>query len=253
MIRLITILMITLCAGPSWTGAKPSIDDLLPMRRGDEVIDRAEARRLLGVDTVDSAAARYMLAGYLSRLDAARRGGYAARVDSGLPDAVRRDLMVAFISADSVESRITQEAMEECFRACRDSFAWSEPHAKCRLFIAADTAGLERAVAIVDSVESAPDRGGMKLSAPEITSLMLREGVRGVRALDVVAARGVNPYVDHLVFCSGPPSPTAEAGAWEVSDVRLLDAPESVSDVADAVAAFLRDKLLREWIDRLCP
>ncbi len=222
------------------------------MRRGAEVIDRVEARRLLGADTVDTAAARYMLAGYLLRLDAARKEGYAARVDSGLPDAVRRDLMVAFITADSVESRITQDAMEECFTACRDSFAWSAPHAKCRLFLAADTAGLERAVAIVDSVEFAPDGSCVKLPAQEIMSIMLREGVKGVRVLDVVAARGVNPYVDHLVFGAAPPLPTAEIGVWAAADVRLTDAPESASDVADAVAAFMRDRLLREWIDRLC-
>lgn len=221
------------------------------MRHGAEVIDRTEARRLLGAETVDTAAARDMLAGYLLRLDAARRGGYAARTDSGLPDAVRRDLMVAFITADSVESRITQEAMEECFRACRDSFAWSEPHAKCRLFLAADTAGLERAMAIVDSLESAPEGGGLKLPAQEIMPVMLREGVRGVRVLDVVAAHGVNPYVDHLVFGAEPPLPTAEIRVWAADDVRLPDAPESAADVADAVAAFLRDRLLREWIERL--
>lgn len=91
----------------------------------------------------------------------------------------------------------------------------------------------------------------MKLRAQEIMQVMMREGVRGVRVLDVVAARGVNPYVDHLVFGAEPPLPTAEIRVWAAADVRLPAAPESAADVADAVAAFLRDRLLREWIERL--
>lgn len=218
-----------LCAATVSVGAKPFYEREFPMVYVGETMTRSEAERLVGHDSVDSPGAGRLLEEYMLRLNVARRAGYGAIVDSLATEAsTRNDLMVALITADSVDNQITPERIADYFEAHREDFVWQQPHAKGMLLLARDNEQLDSAL-----------------------SRRIFSSSRDVIVMKVVAAEGENAYVDSLVF-------NVRGGLYDsyypsaaVVDIRLLDLPEESSDVGDAVGRALRNELYAIWIERL--
>lgn len=236
-------LLLLLCVASATIGAKPFSGLQFPLICGNDTITVDEARRLVGEELMATEPGAVQLEEYLLRLSAARTAGYETLIDAAAPATFQRDMLVALITADSVDCLVTDTAMEQMFEQQRDSFGWDMPHAKCRLIVAADSSMLSAAMKIA---ESEPD-----LAAPELTKRFISKGVRRTLSLDMVAAKGANPYVDSLVFHipGGEFDPDYPAAA--VMNARIIEAPETFNDVADRVRGKLREQLYKAWIARL--
>ncbi len=218
-----------LCAATFSVGAKPFYEQAFPLVYAGETMTRSEAERLVGRDSVDSRGGRRLLEEYMLRLGEARRAGYGAIVENLASTAsMRNDMMVALITADSVDLQITPELIGGYFYAHREEFGWPQPHAKGLLLLARNAEQLDSALA-------AGDYGAR----------------RDVVVMEIVAAKGENAYVDSLVFNVRGRSYDSYYPSAAVVDVRLLDAPEESSDVSDAVGQAVRRDLYAAWIERL--
>lgn len=221
--------ILLLCAVTFSVGAKPFYEQAYPMVYAGETMTRDEAERLVGRDLVDTSGGIRLLEEYMLRLSEARRVGYGAIVDNiVLSGSLRNDMMVALITADSVDRQITAERINCYFAAHRAEFEWQQPHAKGTLLLA-------RNAEQIDSALATGDYGSR----------------RDVTAMDVVAAKGENAYVDSLIFNVRGGSYDSYYPSAAIVNARLLDAPEAASDVADAVGRAIRRELYAAWVERL--
>lgn len=243
----LSLLTILLCVLAQCVGAKPFSDDTVAVRLGNSVIGLTEARRLTGSSDVSSPENRRLLSGYLARLESAR----AARYDTlpaleGASGAVASDLMVALITADSIEAKMADgTAVERFFAVHRDRYRWDAPHYKGLLVVAVDSASADSAAAIADRMGRLPG-----VDAEIRTELMKVFGPR-VKMVRVCVAKGENPYVDHAVFGSAFPENEERWRAAVAIGGRIIMQPEEVADMRGEVEADVRKYLTDEWIDRL--
>ena len=133
------------------------------------------------------------------------------------------------------------EGLEDYFRMHRADYSWQQPHVKALLVQAADDS-------IADAVKT-------RLAAMQDNSELkgIRKDFAGKVAVEpILLEKGQNPMVDYLAFGGAPVQPSNKKYTvcflW---DSKILNAPETMSDVKSLVVSDYQNKLESDWIESL--
>lgn len=131
--------------------------------------------------------------------------------------------------------------LRKYFEAHRGEYTWKEPRAKGYLIQATN-----------DSVENVA-REILKKSRPEDYVGELRYALGDKVQIDrILAAKGINPLIDHCVFGGKEAKPsTARFHNYFVYDIKMITTPEEVNDVRGLVTSDYQNQLEQEWVEEL--
>ncbi|MDE6633103.1 MAG: hypothetical protein K2K23_08910, partial [Muribaculaceae bacterium] len=134
-----------------------------------------------------------------------------------------------------------EDGLNEYFNAHRDEYKWTKPHVKGILVQAANdsVASLVRA-----SLREISDDNGFKA---------LKKQYIGKASMDkVLVEEGQNAMVDNIMFGGEPVTPSNKKyTVYFIFDPKLLDAPETMSDVKSLVTSDYQNKLEHDWVENL--
>ncbi|MDR1762744.1 MAG: peptidylprolyl isomerase [Dysgonamonadaceae bacterium] len=163
-------------------------------------------------------------------------------------DLVReyRDAILMFnISSQEVwdKAAADTEGLERFFAANRSNYAWSEPHFK------------GYAVEVKDAKTKKQIQKEIKKMTPEAAVEYMNENYRvgdvnHVRITQGLFKQGDNKIVDELAFKGAKATADSEFQDYFILG-KVLDAPESYSDVRGLVVADYQDYLEQEWLKTL--
>lgn len=133
------------------------------------------------------------------------------------------------------------EGLQKYFEANRDSYKWSEPHAKGILVQCTN-----------DSVAALIRARAAELGKDTLANT-LRKEFRKVASFDrVLATKGTNQMVDNLLF--GGPKVNSSNSKYQVYfmlDPKVLNEPEDVNDVKGLVTSDYQNEFQSAWEDEL--
>ena len=134
-----------------------------------------------------------------------------------------------------------EDGLNEYFNAHRDDYKWTKPHVKGILVQAANdsVASLVRA-----SLREITDDNGLKA---------LKKQYAGKASIDkILVEEGQNAMVDNVMFGGEPVKPSNKKyTVYFIFDPKLLDAPESMTDVKSLVTSDYQNKLEHDWVEKL--
>lgn len=132
------------------------------------------------------------------------------------------------------------EGLDKYFKAHRDSYKFKEPRVKGILVQARD-----------DSIATLVKNRYKELGA-DTAFTTLRNEFRTDALVDrLLAQKGINRIVDHLMFDGPVPEPNAKYPVYFILDGRILNEPEDVNDVKGAVTADYQQMLEQNWTTEL--
>ncbi len=133
------------------------------------------------------------------------------------------------------------DGLTDYFNAHRDEYKWTKPHVKGILVQATNdsVAGLVRT-----ALREASDDNGLKA---------LRKQFIGKASIDrILMEEGQNAMVDNVMFGGEPVKPNNKKyTVYFIFDPKLLDAPETMTDVKSLVTSDYQNKLERDWVESL--
>lgn len=133
------------------------------------------------------------------------------------------------------------DGLTEYFNAHKDEYKWTKPHVKGVLVQAAN-----------DSVASLV-RAGLREVSDDNGLKALRKQFVGKASIDrILMEEGQNPMVDNIIFGGEPVKPNNKKyTVYFIFEPKLLDAPESMTDVKSLVTSDYQNKLEQDWVDKL--
>ncbi|MDE5794062.1 MAG: hypothetical protein K2I08_05030, partial [Muribaculaceae bacterium] len=133
------------------------------------------------------------------------------------------------------------DGLTNYFNAHRDDYKWTKPHVKGILVQATNdsVAGLVRA-----ALREASDDNGIKA---------IRKQFVGKASLDrILMEQGQNAMVDNVMFGGEPVKPNNKKyTVYFIYDPKLLDAPETMTDVKSLVTSDYQNQLEHDWVESL--
>lgn len=156
-----------------------------------------------------------------------------------------RDGMLLFeISNRKVWEKASQdtEGLEKYFLEHKGEYTWKAPRGKCRLIQAEN-----------DSVAREINEAVKGLSVDDAVSLIRKDFGKVAKVDLLLAEKGENPYVDHLLFGEAPVN-TANSKYhvyYMLGEGKIIAAPEEVNDVRGAVTTDYQNELEKAWIEEL--
>ncbi|MDE6785950.1 MAG: peptidylprolyl isomerase [Muribaculaceae bacterium] len=133
------------------------------------------------------------------------------------------------------------DGLTNYFNAHRDDYKWTKPHVKGILVQATNdsVAGLVRA-----ALREASDDNGIKV---------IRKQFVGKASLDrILMEQGQNAMVDNVMFGGEPVKPNNKKyTVYFIYDPKLLDAPETMTDVKSLVTSDYQNQLEHDWVESL--
>ena len=131
--------------------------------------------------------------------------------------------------------------LTDYFNAHKDDYKWTKPHVKGILVQAANdsVAGLVRT-----ALREVSDDNGLKA---------LRKQFVGKATLDrILMEEGQNAMVDNVIFGGEPVKPNNKKyTVYFIFEPKLLDAPETMTDVKSLVTSDYQNQLERDWVENL--
>ncbi|MDE6560833.1 MAG: peptidylprolyl isomerase [Muribaculaceae bacterium] len=134
-----------------------------------------------------------------------------------------------------------EAGLTDYFNAHKDDYKWTKPHVKGILVQAANdsVAGLVRT-----ALREVSDDNGLKA---------LRKQFVGKATLDrILMEEGQNAMVDNVIFGGEPVKPNNKKyTVYFIFEPKLLDAPETMTDVKSLVTSDYQNQLERDWVENL--
>ena len=134
-----------------------------------------------------------------------------------------------------------EQGLSDYFNAHRDDYKWTKPHVKGILVQATNdsVADLVRAELLKVS-----DDAGLKAA---------RKQFAGKASIErILLEEGQNAMVDNVMFGGAPVKPNNKKyTVYFVFDPKVLNAPETMSDVRSLVTGDYQNQLERDWVERL--
>ena len=134
-----------------------------------------------------------------------------------------------------------EQGLSDYFNAHRDDYKWTKPHVKGILVQATNdsVADLVRAELLKMS-----DDAGLKAA---------RKQFAGKASIErILLEEGQNAMVDNVMFGGAPVKPNNKKyTVYFVFDPKVLNAPETMSDVRSLVTGDYQNQLERDWVERL--
>ena len=134
-----------------------------------------------------------------------------------------------------------EQGLSDYFNAHRDDYKWTKPHVKGILVQATNdsVADLVRAELLKVS-----DDAGLKAA---------RKQFAGKASIErILLEEGQNAMVDNVMFGGAPVKPNNKKyTVYFVFDPKVLNAPETMSDVRSLVTGEYQNQLERDWVERL--
>jgi len=158
-----------------------------------------------------------------------------------------RDGMLLYeISTREVWGRAAADtaALRKFFDEHRDQYGYDAPHYK-GFVIVATTDSLGHAV------ESYLAASSDTIAPADYAGALRREFGNDARIEKVLAAKGENPIVDHIVFDGPAPEPNARWKFYAPFGGRIINAPEEPADVMGPVTTDFQQELENAWLDSL--
>ncbi len=133
------------------------------------------------------------------------------------------------------------DGLTDYFNAHKDEYKWTKPHVKGILVQATNdsVAGLVRT-----ALREISDDNGLKA---------LRKQFVGKATIDrILMEEGQNPMVDNVIFGGDPVKPSNKKyTVYFIFEPKLLDAPETMTDVKSLVTSDYQNQLERDWVQAL--
>ncbi len=133
------------------------------------------------------------------------------------------------------------DGLNDYFNAHREDYKWTKPHVKGILVQATNdsVAGLVRT-----ALREMSDDSGLKA---------IKKQFSGKASLDkILLEEGQNAMVDHIIFGGEQVNPSNKKyTVYFIFEPKLLDAPESMTDVKSLVTSDYQNKLEHDWVEKL--
>ncbi len=133
------------------------------------------------------------------------------------------------------------DGLTDYFNAHKDEYKWTKPHVKGILVQATNdsVAGLVRT-----ALREVSDDNSLKA---------IRKQFVGKAAIDrILMEEGQNPMVDNVIFGGEPVKPNNKKyTVYFIFEPKLLDAPETMTDVKSLVTSDYQNQLERDWVQAL--
>lgn len=136
------------------------------------------------------------------------------------------------------------QVLEDFFEPRRDNYAWSEIRFKGYLVMATNDSLAEEVVHWLSVTWIVP-RGA------ELSQELRKMFGPDVRVETVLAPRGANAIVDYIAFGGPEPAPTGRWKSYAAARGRMIDRPETMSDVRARVANDFQLETETRWVDSL--
>ncbi len=131
--------------------------------------------------------------------------------------------------------------MTDYFNAHKADYSWTKPHVKGILVQATNdsVAGLVRT-----ALREVSDDAGLKA---------IRKQFAGKASIDrILMEQGQNAMVDNIMFGGEKVTPNNKKyTVYFIFEPKLLEAPESMSDVKSLVTSDYQNQLERDWVNSL--
>ncbi len=133
------------------------------------------------------------------------------------------------------------EGLNNYFNAHRTDYKWTKPHVKGILV-----------QAVNDSVADLV-RAALKEGSDDAAVKAVRKQFVGKASIDrILMEEGQNAMVDNVMFGGAPVKPNNKKyTVYYVFDPKVLNAPESMTDVRSLVTGDYQNQLERDWVERL--
>lgn len=134
-----------------------------------------------------------------------------------------------------------EQGLNDYFDAHRADYTWTKPHVKGILVQAANDS-------VADLV-----RAKLRKGSDDSALKAARKQFVGKASLDrILMEEGQNAMVDNVMFGGAPVKPNNKKyTVYFVFDPKVLQAPESMSDVRSLVTGDYQNQLERDWVERL--
>jgi len=133
------------------------------------------------------------------------------------------------------------EGLEKYFQAHRNDYTWTSPRAKGFLIQTAN-----------DSVADLVKARLPQLGTDSLAQTLRKEFGKQIRVDRVLAAKGENEMVDHIVFGGTAVQPAdSRFTGYFMYDLKVLSAPSAVEDVRGQVTSDYQNELENAWVEEL--
>lgn len=133
------------------------------------------------------------------------------------------------------------EGLNNFFESHRNDYTWQQPHVKGMLVQAANDS-------IADLV-----RAKLNDMKDEASLKAVRKEFVGKASMEpILMEKGQNPMVDNIIFGGAPVKPNNKKyTAYFLWDPRMLNAPETMTDVKSLVTSDYQNQLESDWVEKL--
>ncbi|MDE7418749.1 MAG: peptidylprolyl isomerase [Muribaculaceae bacterium] len=133
------------------------------------------------------------------------------------------------------------DGLTDYFNAHKDEYKWTKPHVKGILVQATN-----------DSVASLV-RTGLREVSDDNGLKALKKQFVGKASMDrILMEEGQNPMVDNVIFGGDPVTPNNKKyTVYFIFEPKLLEAPETMTDVRSLVTSDYQNKLEKDWVESL--
>lgn len=133
------------------------------------------------------------------------------------------------------------EGLNNFFESHRNDYTWQQPHVKGMLVQAANDS-------IADLV-----RAKLNDMKDEASLKAIRKEFVGKASMEpILMEKGQNPMVDNIIFGGAPVKPNNKKyTVYFLWDPRMLNAPETMTDVKSLVTSDYQNQLESDWVEKL--
>lgn len=133
------------------------------------------------------------------------------------------------------------DGLSEYFNAHRDNYTWQQPHVKGILVQATNDSVAD---VVREKLKDISDDNQLK---------SLKKEFAGKASIDkILMEEGQNPMVDNVIFGGAPVKPNNKKyTVYFIYDPKILNAPETMSDVKSLVTSDYQNQLESEWVEEL--
>ncbi|MDE7409807.1 MAG: peptidylprolyl isomerase [Muribaculaceae bacterium] len=134
-----------------------------------------------------------------------------------------------------------EQGLDDYFNTHRADYKWTKPHVKGILVQATNDSVADL---VRDALKEVTDDASLKA---------VRKQFVGKASIErILMEEGQNAMVDNVMFGGAPVKPNNKKyTVYFVYDPRILNAPESMSDVRSLVTGDYQNQLERDWVERL--
>lgn len=180
-----------------------------------------------------------------SLADSVAAGAVDAQECAQLMREYREGILLYELSKKMLWNPVNDDrVLEAFFEPRRDNYSWSEIRFKGYLVMATTDSLAEEAVHWLSVTRIVP-RGA------ELSQELRRMFGPDVRVESVLAPRGTNPIIDYIAFGGPRPDPVGRWKSFAAARGRMIDRPETMSDVRARVANDFQLDTETRWVDSL--